>query len=153
METRVFRTHPIFYQEFYPQQLSWGRLWKQRILGPQASLDQQSAEHVGNTWEGLASLERKWCPGASRAQVWWISSRCWEVSSRAAQQPRGFQKACPIPNHCSFPGRESSGPDLQTKHVCFPSTTQWWGTASLWDFKRRKREGEKRGRGKSGENE
>ena len=26
METRVFRTHPIFYQEFYPQQLSWGRL-------------------------------------------------------------------------------------------------------------------------------
>lgn len=142
METRVFRTHPIFYQEFYPQQLSWGRLkaacsGSTGFTGPAER--RARGKDVGRTWEGLASQERKMPRGLACAGVLGgLLPGC----PAALRLPESL--SCPKPLLLPW---ESSGPDLQTKHVHFPSTTQWWGTASLWDFQRRKR-GEKKRAGK-----
>lgn len=145
METRVFRTHPSFYQEFYPQQLSWGRLKAARsgstgFTGPAES--RARGKDVGR-------------PCLPEKKVMPRGLACAGVLGGllpAAQEPWGFQKACPVPNHCAFPGRALVQISKQSTCAFFLRRS---GEELLrfGTLKGEKEKEKKRGRGRSGENE
>lgn len=100
METRVFRTHPIFLP---------------RILSPTTKLGKtlKAARSASTGFTGPAERQArgKALPpgeesdaGASRAHAWWISSSCWELSSPPQSSPEASRK--PVLSQTTAPSLE-----------------------------------------------
>lgn len=135
METSVSNA-----SQFLPRILSpttqLGKTESSASLGPRLHwTSRESRKHVGRTGKALGLPERKMPRGSRQAQVL--------GGLRPPSSPGRLPESLSRPKPSPFLWELQL--DLQTKHVRF-FYDEWWGTASLWDFKkekkrRRKKEG------------